>query len=150
MPLHRHAFQLICEQLTSLERGQRVTLICIGTLTEAQFGQINFDRGKLGLPDVESPDIVYLGRHHFQSRSAQGYTCQDMAAQLESALADNAIAIVVPRGTTLQSTTLRADGYGNMIRDQAVLELTARKPRIEVFSVIPKGDRISPKTTKPR
>lgn len=150
MPLHPSANQLIFDHLLALERGERVALIVVGMLTDAQLGQINFGREKLGLPNVESPEVVYLGRHHFESRSAQGYTCQDMAAQLESALADHAIAIVVPRGTTLQSTVPRADGYGNMVRDQAVLELTARKPRIEVFSVIPKGDHNAPKTTKPR
>ncbi|TAM49722.1 MAG: hypothetical protein EPN57_25020 [Paraburkholderia sp.] len=45
--------------------------------------------------------------------------------------------------TTVQSTVLRDDGYGAMVRDEAVLELYARKPRAELFSVIPKGD-VSP------
>lgn len=125
-------------------------LITIGELTSSQLRQINFGRIKLGLPDVESPEIVYLGRHHFCSRKAQGYTEGDMSQQIEWALADHAVAFVVPKGTTLQSAVDRPDGYGNMVRDQAVLDVTARKPRVEVFSVIPKGDRIGPKTTKPR
>jgi hypothetical protein len=50
----------------------------------------------------------------------------------------------------LASGNERDDGYACRVRDKAVLELTARKPRIEVFSVIPVGDGRTPKTTKPR
>lgn len=56
-------------------------------------------------------------------------------------------AVVAPSAkmTALERATHRADGYGNMVRDRAVLELTQRKPRAELYSVIPKGD-----TNKPR
>ena len=123
-------------------------LIAIGALSNSQFRQINFERVKLGLPEIVSAEIVYLGRHHFQSRTTQGYTCADMLQQLEWAISDHAIPKVVSRGTTLQSAVERPDGYGNMVRDQAILDVTARKPRVEVFSVIPKGDKISPKNSK--
>jgi hypothetical protein len=149
MPLYAGATTIISAQLDDILRGVRVSLISVGVLTDSQLRQINFGRTKLGLPEVESTELVYLGRHHFESRSAQGYSCADMVQQLEWALSDHAVPFVVPRGTTLQSGVARPDGYGNMVRDQAVLDVTARKPRIEVFSVIPKGDRISPKTTKP-
>ena len=42
--------------------------------------------------------------------------------------------------TSLMASQPRDDGYGKQVRDHAVLELTARKPRVELFSVIPKGD----------
>lgn len=148
MPLYPGATTIIAAQLHSLWRGERVRLIAIGVLTDAQLAQINFGRVKLGFPEVESHEIVYLGRHHFESRARQGYSPADMVQQLEWALADHAVAFVVARGTTLQSTVERPDGYGNMVRDQAVLDVTARKPRVEVFSVVPRGDRISPRNNK--
>jgi hypothetical protein len=43
--------------------------------------------------------------------------------------------------TALHAARDRADGYGCMVRDMAVFELSARKPRVELYSVIPKGDR---------
>jgi hypothetical protein len=46
--------------------------------------------------------------------------------------------------TALDSVARREDGYGNMVRDRAVLELTQRKPRAELYSVIPKGDTNKP------
>ncbi len=150
MPLYPDAVALITCQLQCLERGERVSLIAIGELTDDQFSCLNKARDAALLPAVESKEIVYLGRHHFNSRSAQGYTIADMVSQISNAVADHATPIATRRGTVLESGAARDDGYGNRVRDQAVLELTARKPRVEVFSVIPKGDRTPPKTTKPR
>ena len=48
------------------------------------------------------------------------------------------------RMTMLRAPTLREDGYGNRVRDEGICELTRRKPRIELFSVIPKGEFVSP------
>ncbi|OAU96701.1 hypothetical protein AO385_0014 [Moraxella catarrhalis] len=48
------------------------------------------------------------------------------------------------RMTAIQSITPRNDGYGNLVTDRAIFELTAKKPRAELFSVIPKGDNNKP------
>ncbi|WP_293730808.1 hypothetical protein [uncultured Actinobacillus sp.] len=48
------------------------------------------------------------------------------------------------RATALENPHQRHDGYGNLVNDRAILELTAKKPRAELFSVIPKGDSIKP------
>ncbi|WP_256205946.1 MULTISPECIES: hypothetical protein [unclassified Pseudomonas] len=47
--------------------------------------------------------------------------------------------------TALRSTIGRNDGYGNEIYDEAIFELTARKPKAELYSIVPKGDRNKPK-----
>lgn len=47
--------------------------------------------------------------------------------------------------TALRSTFGRDDGYGNEVFDEAIFELTARKPKAELYSIIPKGDRNKPK-----
>lgn len=38
----------------------------------------------------------------------------------------------------------RADRYGNLVKDRGIFEMTAKKPRAELFSVMPKGDNIKP------
>ena len=65
--------------------------------------------------------------------------------QIEYALASTACVLPTSRMTATRSVTVRADGYGNMVFDEAVYELTQRKPRAELFSVVPKGDSIKPK-----
>jgi hypothetical protein len=50
-----------------------------------------------------------------------------------------------PRMTVLQNPRGRADRYGNVVKDLAVLECTAHHPRPELFSVMPKGDKNKPK-----
>ncbi|WP_256345048.1 hypothetical protein [Pseudomonas gingeri] len=47
--------------------------------------------------------------------------------------------------TAVKSTQLRQDGYGNEVMDEAIFELTARKPKAELYSIVPKGDKIKPK-----
>ena len=59
--------------------------------------------------------------------------------QIVSALSADAVVMANVKTTALESATRREDGYGNMVRDRAVLELTQRKPRAELYSVIPKG-----------
>ena len=46
--------------------------------------------------------------------------------------------------TTLENPLGRADGYGNTVHDRAVFECTTKKPRAELFSVMPKGDSRKP------
>jgi hypothetical protein len=44
----------------------------------------------------------------------------------------------------MQNPNARDDGYGNQVFDRAVFEMTAKKPRAELYSVIPKGDKLKP------
>ena len=150
MPLHDGAIDRIRRQLEDIQRGRRVDIIVIGALTDEQHACICDFRRSRRLPDVESKELAYLGRHHFESRVAQGYCIEDLLMQLAAATASDAEVHAVGKMTSLRSRHDRDDGHGCRVRDRAILELTARKPRVEVFSVIPTGDGRSPKTTKPR
>lgn len=99
---------------------------------------------KAELPPLECNEIVYIGRHHYQSRSKDGYNIDDMVKQAESALSVHSCLVPSNRATALENPHQRHDGYGNLVNDRAILELTSKKPRAELFSVIPKGDSIKP------
>jgi hypothetical protein len=44
----------------------------------------------------------------------------------------------------------RLDRFGNMIHDRAIFGCMSRHPRPELFSVVPKGDKIRPEKQKGR
>jgi hypothetical protein len=46
--------------------------------------------------------------------------------------------------TSLQRIRVREDGYGNRVLDKAVFECTSRRPKLELLSVIPAGDKVKP------
>ena len=140
MPLYQDAAENIREQLDRIRLGHRVPLIAIGYLTEAQHTALREFRASQNLAGGESPEIVYLGRHHFNSRSAQGYTVEDMVLQIQAGLAADAAPFLRGAMTSLWAVSERDDGYGKRVRDQAIFEMTSRKPRVELYSVIPKGD----------
>lgn len=140
MPLHQDAAEAILRQLRAIREGRRVSLISIGHFTQTQHRLILTFRREHGLEGGESPEIVYLGRHHYESRSRQGYGPDDMLRQIEAALAADSIPLLRPRMTAIQACTDRDDGRGCRVRDLAIFEMSARKPRAELFSVIPKGD----------
>ena len=85
MPLYQDAADLIREQLDRIRNGHRVPLIAIGYLTETQHQALREFRASQNLAGGESPEIVYIGRHHFHSRSAQGYTVDDMSQRSANA-----------------------------------------------------------------
>jgi len=140
MPLYQDAAELIREQLDRILHGHRVPLIAIGCLTQVQHKALREFRASRNLAGGESPEIVYLGKHHFQSRSVQGYTVDDMVLQIQAGLAHDAAPFLRGAMTSLWAVSERDDGYGKRVRDQAIFEMTARKPRVELYSVIPKGD----------
>lgn len=148
MPLHADAEAKVKANLDAVARGGRPSLVAIGTFTERQFNDLNAVRRGLGLAELGNPEIVYVGRHHYTSRMAQGYAVEDMWLQVRSALADTAVAVANPRMTAMDSAVERDDGYGNKVRDRAIFECTQRKPRAELFSVIPRGDRVLPGNAK--
>lgn len=144
MPLYDTAEQDMKANLQAISSGQKPPIKPIGRLTQQQFADINAEREILKLPPLENPEVVYMGRHHYKSRSADGYSISDMYEQARSAMSENSEVHASARMTALENPTARADGYGNNVHDRAILELTQRKPRAELFSVIPKGDKNKP------
>jgi hypothetical protein len=129
--------------LEALQRGERPAPIDIGSLTQQQLTDLNAARVAQGLPTVGA-DLVYKGRHHFASRSADGYSIDDMLQQIQSGMSPDSNVLVDRAGRpNLVNPTPRADGYGNNVTDTATFELSGSK-RPELFSVIPKGDKRKP------
>lgn len=145
MPLNDDAMEILRASLEMLAQGERPLVVTIGVLTTEQYAAINAYRSKHGLPDLASPEVVFLGRHLYHSRAVKdGYSIDDILDQIESAMSDTAIAIATHKMTALRSTTVRHDRYGNQVIDEAVFELTQRRPKAELYSVIPKGDKNKP------
>ena len=148
MPLYPDAQAKIEANLRAIEAGNRAPLIAIGAFTDRQVADINAVRRGLGLHEIADKEIVFIGRHLHTSRAKDGYSIGDMQRQIESALAAASIVIANPKMTAMQNPRTRDDGYGNAVHDRAIFELTQRKPRAELFSVIPKGDANAPKNAK--
>ncbi|WP_338844867.1 hypothetical protein V8J88_14515 [Massilia sp. W12] len=149
MPLYQDALYLIKANLEECARGGKVRAVAIGKFSASQYATINASRAANNLPPLENPEIVFLGSHLYKSRVVRdAYTIQDVITQISSATADSAVVIINSRMTATRSNSLRKDGYGNMVLDEAIYELTQRKPRAELFSVIPKGDKIKPNQGK--
>lgn len=144
MPLFIGAEELVRLNLVCIAQGERPPVREIGALTHEQFIEINRVRVELGLHEVRENGVVFLGRHLFNSRAADGYTIDDMVLQIASAMDAASAVMVNPGMTAIHNMTLRVDRLGNQIRDRAIFEATARKPRLELFSVIPKGDAVKP------
>ncbi|MCP8882807.1 hypothetical protein NIM87_04800 [Devosia sp. XJ19-1] len=145
LPLAIDAPDRIRANLIEVSHGNRVSLITIGTFSLSQFSEINKARANLELHPLELNEILFMGRHLFKSRWADGYSVDDMVTQIESALCDAAEVSMSKFMSSLQNPEGREDGYGNVVFDRAIFEMTARKPRAELFSVIPKGDANKPK-----
>lgn len=143
MPLYNDIKPRLRAHLEAIKRGDRVPVIVIGELTDDQFHCIREMQGREGFNLLESKEILYMGRHNYNSRSKENYSIEDMILQIESALSPDSI-VSMSRGTTLENPHPRIDGYGNSVNDRAVLEMTSRKPKAELFSVMPKGDSKKP------
>jgi hypothetical protein len=134
----------IRDQLARLAKGERVPMIAIGCFTEAQFQAINASRAAMDLHPLDQNEIVFMGRHLYASRSKDGYGIEDMVAQIVSAISPESVAHLDVFVSYTQNPNPRDDGYGNRVNDRAIFEMTARKPRAELYSVMPKGDKIKP------
>lgn len=142
MPLYNNALEIIRTNLEQLKNGERPRFQAIGKLTDEQLETINQKQIEKGFPIVQCNEILYMGRHHYESRVIRdGYQIDDLIKQIESSLAESS---VIENNKVLKSTVLRDDGYGNMVEDWAVFEMTAKRPKMELFSVIPKGDNNKP------
>jgi hypothetical protein len=147
MPLFVNAAQLIRANLEQFKPDVKIHVraVAIGTLSDAQLVTINAERGKDGLKPIVS-EILFVGWHIYKSRILRdGYTIPDVIDQIESSLGGEA---VVEYQTFLENPVRRKDRYGNMVQDRAILECSVRHPRPELFSVIPKGDKIKPAKQK--
>lgn len=142
MPLYDNAIDTIRTNLEQPQNGERPRFQAIGKLTDEQLETINQKQIEKGFPIVQCNEILYMGRHHYESRVIRdGYQIDDLIKQIESSLAESS---VIENNKVLKSTVLRDDGYGNMVEDWAVFEMTAKRPKMELFSVIPKGDNNKP------
>lgn len=153
MPIYEGIKDTLKLHLEIIEAGGKPPVIAIGELTQPQHDEINIHRAAEKLPPLESREIVYMGRHHYKSRVVEdGYHIDDLLQQIINGLSHDSSFKKNPRkphGTVLVNPIPRDDGYGNQVTDNAVLELTSRKPRAELFSVIPKGDTNKPKKRTP-
>jgi hypothetical protein len=132
------------DHLERLAKGDKVPMIAIARFTDVQFAAINAGRAALDLHALEQNEIVFIGRHLHTSRSKDGYDIDDIVKQIVSALSEEAVAEIQTHVSCMQNPNARDDGYGNQVFDRAVFEMTAKKPRAELYSVIPKGDKLKP------
>ncbi len=145
MPLYPNALDLIRVNLELLKAGGRPKVISIGYLTETQHQAINVIRTREEKPLLVEPVVLFLGRHLYESRNADGYTIDDMMSMIESALSADSVAHAHHKMTGIMNHSARDDGYGNQVHDLGVFELYAKRPKAELLSVIPKGDNNKPK-----
>lgn len=145
MPLNPDARQVLRASLEMLAAGEKPLVVTIGNLTAAQHAEINAHRSKQGLPRLESSEVVFLGRHLYNSRVVtDGYSIDDILDQIESAMSASSTVIATHKMTALKNKAARSDRYGNQVCDEAVFELTQRRPKAELYSVVPKGDKNKP------
>jgi hypothetical protein len=147
VPLYQGAEDKIRENLSKLQSGDRAPLTAIGCLTDVQFEQMNLRRAAFELHLLEQNEIIFMGKHLYNSRVKEGYTIEDMIDQIVSALSAGSLVDIGATWSRIDNLTPRADRYGNEVRDRGVFEMNARQPRAELFSVMPKGDTIKPPKT---
>jgi hypothetical protein len=148
MPLYENAIEQIRTNLEQIARGEKARIVAIGTLTDSQLSSINASRAlrknHMGKPDPFPPierEILMIGRHLYNSRILKdGYTIDEVIEQIVNALSDRAGHIQTQRATLIQDGRGRTNRFGEFVRDEAVLECSAKYPRPELLSVIPKGE----------
>jgi hypothetical protein len=145
MPLYPSAKGLIRKNLEALQAGQRVPRIAVGKLTMAQIKAVNAQQAAEGLP-LSIDEVVFVGRHIYKRRILEdGYLIEDVVDQIENALSEGSEVIANNYMTAIKNQVARADRLGNLVHDEAILECSRYRPNPEIFSVVPKGDKIKPK-----
>ena len=109
MPLYPDAEAKVKDNLRIIAAGGRAAVVAIGVFTHQQWHNVNAIRRGFGLHEIEDREIVFIGRHLYASRARDGYTIQDMWAQIMAALADTSIVFAGPKMTALESTQGRTD-----------------------------------------
>jgi hypothetical protein len=149
MPLYENAEELIRANLEQFNptRKVKVKAVAIGQLTEAQLATLHAYQDAQRLPKSES-EVLFHGWHIYKSRVLKdGYQIEDVIEQITSVMSSKSIVEATHYITIMQNPAPRVDRYGNTVHDRAVLECTARHPRPELYSVIPKGDIVKPRKT---
>jgi hypothetical protein len=145
MPLSNEARALIRANLEDVQQGKKAGLVVIGSLTMEQLDGINQQRESPNHPPIVA-EIVFIGHHVYKSRIVDdGYTIDDVIDQIASGMDSAAVVLRTHKMTAMENPNPRADRYGNSVRDRVVFECSVRHPRPELFSVVPKGDRLKPK-----
>jgi hypothetical protein len=145
MPLFNEALALIRANLEELQKGGRPKIVLVGTLSVVQLDAINQERKSHGIPPTNG-EVVFLGRHIYQGRIVRdGYTVDDVVDQIASGMDSAAVVRQATAMTAMENPFPRKDRYGNSVRDRIIFEGSLRHPRLELFTVVPKGDRIKPK-----
>jgi hypothetical protein len=148
MPLYPHAIDLIRRNLEALEAGQRVPRVAVGRLTKVQVEAINAQQAAEDLP-LSIDEVVFVGRHIHKSRVlGDGYMIDDVVDQIQSAMSEASEVIANEYMTAIKNPVARPDRLGNFMHDEAILECSRYRPNPDIFSVIPKGDKIKPKKEK--
>lgn len=143
MPLYPDAPRLIRANLEAARKGIKPRAVAIGALTEKQLAPINAIRKRRGWELLEA-EVVFVGPHFWDGRSAQGYSIDDMVVQAENAMSEDSVFIPTQKMTIIRNPNRRDDGYGNRVNDEATFECSSKFPRPELLSVIPRGDRKRP------
>ncbi len=123
--------------LGEIALGQKPKPIDIAELTPQQFAELNAARKSRGQPEFTRPTVIYNGKHHYQSRSADGDSIDEMLLQIANSLDDRAGVVMSPRGPALQSPEIRVNPRGETVQDRAVLEGGGDRPTW-LYSAIPK------------
>ncbi|MGA2572174.1 MAG: hypothetical protein ABSF23_16830 [Terracidiphilus sp.] len=150
MPLNPNAKDLIRRNLEAIHAGQRVPRVVIGRLTRMQIEAINAQQRAENLP-LSIDEVVFVGRHiHKRRMGEDGYGIEDVVDQIESAMAEESQVLTNKYMTAIRNPVPRKDRFGNFVNDEAILECTRYRPYPDLFSVMPKGDKIKPENQKGR
>ncbi|MGA2207212.1 MAG: hypothetical protein ABSG10_10845 [Terracidiphilus sp.] len=150
MPLNPNAKDLIRRNLEAIQAGQRVPRVVIGRLTTVQIEAINAQQMAENLP-LSIDEVVFVGRHIYKRRIVEdGYVIEDIVDQIESALAGESQVFTNKYMTAIRNPIPRKDRFGNLVNDEAILECTRYRPYPDLFSVMPKGDKIRPEKQRGR
>ena len=148
MPLYPNAKELIRKNLEAIQAGERVPRVTVGRLTRAQIEAVNAQQAAEGLP-LSIDEVVFVGRHIYKRRILEEeYRIDDVIDQIESAMSERSEVIANEYMTAIKNPVARADRLGNLVHDEAILECSKYRPNPDIFSVMPKGDKIKPKKQK--
>jgi hypothetical protein len=146
MPLYDNAAELIRANLKQFRPDTKIKVkaVVIGVLTDIQLAAIHAEQDAEGLPR-SIREVVFHGWHAYKSRVLQdGYDIEDVIDQITSAMGSDSVVEATGYMTAMENPIPRADRYGNSVNDRVVFECSARYPRPELYSVMPKGDLIKP------
>jgi hypothetical protein len=145
MPLFVNGKDLIRKNLEAIHAGQRVPRIKVGRLTKTQIEAVNAQQDARALP-FSIDEVVFVGRHiHKRRILGDGYTIDDVIDQVESAMSEGSEVIANDYMTAMRNPIARSDRFGNLVHDEVILECSRYRPNPDIFSVVPKGDKIKPK-----